>query len=216
MKRSLAGALVLLLFLLWGCENPSGPPGSSTNTPDTSKASEETPESPDGSSDAVVPAGDALDPRLIGSWRSLPKADAEGYEIGATSFVYSDGDTNFGWDMDYKGVIRHIKRFNDTEGVIIIEYTPEGWPKYTEPGHTVSAYVGTPIPGAFFGVYYSELGDDSVRMANSTTLDSDPPYAPPETKTLKEAVQKFTEKNRDRFVAGVALRQRRYPMPGSP
>jgi hypothetical protein len=188
MKRSLAGALALLLFLLWGCANPDSPPESLENT---------------------------LDSRLIGSWRSLPKPDAEGYDIGEKTFAYSDGDTSQGWDMDYKGVIRHVKRFNDTEGVIIIEYTTEGWPKYTEPGHTVSAYVGTPIPGPFFGIYYSGLKDDLVYLANTTTLDSDPPYAPPETKTLEEAIKKFTEQNRDRFVAGVAMAQRRYPVPES-
>ncbi|MDR1301956.1 MAG: hypothetical protein LBK43_05755, partial [Treponema sp.] len=128
-----------------------------------------------------------------------------------TLLVYNDGDTEQGWDFDYEGAIRYTKRFNETDGLIIIEYTQGGWPKYTEPGHTVSAYVGTPIPGPFFAVYYLALSADSVILANTTTLDSDPPYAPPETKTLEEAIEKFTESARDRFMAGVAIPQRRFP-----
>jgi hypothetical protein len=204
MKRHLAG--LFALFLLWGCANPNNPSGSTEETPNPAGSTEKTPD-PAGASE------NTLDPRLIGVWRSLPKPDAEGYDIGATTLAYNDGDTTQGWDMDYAGTIRHVKRFNDAAGVIIIEYTPEGWPKYTEEGHTVSAYVGKPIPGPFFGIYYSDLGDDSVKMANSTTLNSDPPYKPPETATLKEAIEKFTEQNRGQFVAGVAMRQRRYPRP---
>ncbi|MDR0630230.1 MAG: hypothetical protein LBG24_11480 [Treponema sp.] len=179
--------MVLALFLLWGCQDP-------TDTVDTDE-----------------PLGDPLDSRLIGTWRSLPKMDAEGYDISDTILAYTDGDEEQGWDFDYEGTIRYTKRFNDTDGVIIIEYTKDGWPKYTEAGHTVSAYVGTPIPGPFFGIYYSGLNADSVTLANTTTLDSDPPYAPPETKTFEEAIEKFTEQTRNRFVAGLAIPQRRYP-----
>jgi hypothetical protein len=175
---------ILVLFLLGGCENPS---------------------------DTQESLGDPLDSRLIGTWRSRPQLDAEGYDISDTTLAYTDGDEEVGWGLDYEGIIRYTKRFNDTDGIIIIEYTQEGWPKYTEPGHTVSAYVGTPIPGPFFGIYYSELTADSVILANSTTLDSDPPYAPPETKTLEEAIEQFTEHTRDRFIAGVAIPQMRYP-----
>jgi hypothetical protein len=177
----LLGALLAGLFLLAGCKQPS----------------------------LEEPWGDPLDPRLIGIWRSLPSLDAEGYTISDTFLVYTDGDAEQGWDFDYEGTIRYTKRFSETDGLIIIEYTRDGWPKYTEPGHTVSAYVGTPIPGPFFAVYYSKLSADSVILVNSTTLDSDPPYAPPETKTLEEAIEKFTEYTRDRFIAGVAIPQRR-------
>jgi hypothetical protein len=183
-SRFLPAGLLLLtgLLLLAGCEQP----------------------------DPEESLGDPLDSRLIGSWYSLPRADAEGYRISDTFLAYTDGDTDRGWDFDYEGAIRYTKRFSETDGLIIIEYTRDGWPKYTEPGHTVSAYVGTPIPGPFFAVYYSALSADSVILANSSTLDSDPPYAPPETKTLEEAIEKFTEQTRDRFVAGVAIPQRRY------
>ncbi|MDR1987041.1 MAG: hypothetical protein LBP88_08745 [Treponema sp.] len=175
---------ILALFLLWGCKNPV---------------------------DTLEPLGDPLDSRLIGTWRSQPRLDAEGYDITDRILAYTDGDEEQGWDFDYEGAIRYTKRFNDTEGLIIIEYTEEGWPKYTEPGHTVSPYVGTPIPGPFFGIYYSGLNADSVILANTTTLDAVPPYAPPETQTLEEAIEKFTEHTRNRFVAGVAIPQARYP-----
>ncbi|MDR2393020.1 MAG: hypothetical protein LBD93_02525 [Treponema sp.] len=176
------------LVLLWGCSNPGDP---------------------------VEPlSGDPLDTRLIGAWRSLPRPDAEGYDITGTTLAYTDGDEDLGWDFDYEGAIRYTKRFNDSEGVIIIEYTKDGWPKYTEAGHTVSAWVGTPIPGPFFGIYYSDLTEDSVALSNATTLDSKPPYAPPETETLEEAIGKFTEQARDRFIAGVTVPQQRYPPAG--
>jgi hypothetical protein len=176
------------LILLWGCHNPGDTPESLS--------------------------GDPLDTRLIGSWRSSPRPDAEGYDITGTTFAYTDGDEDQGWDFDYEGTIRHTKRFNSSDGVIIIEYTKDGWPKYTEKGHTVSAWAGTPIPGPFFGIYYSKLTEDSVVLANTTTLDSTPPYAPPETETLEEAIGKFTEQERDRFIApGVAAPQKRCPRP---
>lgn len=151
-----------------------------------------------------------LDPRLIGSWRSIPGEKSEGYNISETLFEYQDGKPPGVWDMSYKGTIRYAECFTDTEGVIIIEYTDDGWPRYTEPGHTISDWVGKPIPGPFFGVYYFKLSGDTVVLANSTTLDSDPPYKPPETTTLAAAKAKFTRQNRSLFVASVALPQTRW------
>ncbi|MDR2602781.1 MAG: hypothetical protein LBC53_10105 [Spirochaetaceae bacterium] len=152
----------------------------------------------------------ALDSLLIGKWRSLPYENAEGYNISETLFEYQDGQEPGVWDISYKGVVRYVKSFDSKSGVIIIEYTGGGWPRYTEEGHTISAWVGTPIPGPFFGVYYSNLVEDSVTLANSTTLDSIPPYKPPETASLEEAIAKFTLENRSRFVAGVAVPQKRW------
>ena len=71
-----------------------------------------------------------------------------------------------------------------------------------------------PFGGLFSSTYYSDLNANSVTLANTTILDSDPPYAPPETKTLEEAIEQLTEQTRNRFVAGVAIPQRRYPRPG--
>jgi hypothetical protein len=151
-----------------------------------------------------------LDPRLIGGWRSLPSKTGEGYNISSALFEYQDGKPPGVWDMSYKGTIRYAECFSETEGVIIIEYSEDGWPRYTKPGHTISAWVGKPIPGPFFGVYYFKLSGDTVVLANSTTLDSDPPYKPPETTTLAAAKAKFTRQNRNRFVASVALTQTRW------
>jgi hypothetical protein len=156
-------------------------------------------------------SSDPLDPRFIGRWRSVSKEDGEGYNISETLFEYQDGGQPKGvWGMSYKGVVRYTKRFNKTDGIIIVEYTSDGWPEYTKPGHNINPWVGTPIPGPFFGIYYSKLTDNSVVLANATTLDSVPLYKPPETKTLAEAITKFTLKNRDRFVANVAMPQQRW------
>ncbi|MDR1231280.1 MAG: hypothetical protein LBK61_07750 [Spirochaetaceae bacterium] len=151
-----------------------------------------------------------LDPRLIGSWRSVPQEKGEGYNISETLFEYQDGQPQGVWDMSYKGAIRYAERFSETDGVIIVEYAAGGWPLYTKPGHTISAWVGTPIPGPFFGIYYFNLNDNTVVFANSTTLNSDPPYKPPETTTLAAAKAKFTRQNRSLFVASVALPQTRW------
>jgi hypothetical protein len=159
---------------------------------------------------------DPLDTRLVGRWRSAPGENTEGYNITEKQFEYQDGKPRGVWDMSYKGRIRYTKRFSPTDGVIIIEYTgsrddpDSGWPQYTRPGHTISPWVGKPIPGPFFGVYYRNLSDTAVTLANSTTLGSTPPYKPPETATLAQAIAKFTLANRPLFVAGVALPQTRW------
>jgi hypothetical protein len=148
--------------------------------------------------------GGPLDPRLIGVWKWDNGVYHDGYALhedgDLTTFSYDDGFNGL-YGFSYTGVIRYVDSFSPAAGVIIIEYAPGGWPRYIE----ILKDGRLAIPGPFFGVYYSGLTDTSVVMANSTSLDSTPLYAPPETLTLAEAIAKFTEADKARFVAsGVA------------
>lgn len=127
------------------------------------------------------PAG--LDPLLIGSWHSNYKGPTGEYE-GYT--ISADTLT-----------------YHDGSG---------GWPAYIE----IWDDGRNPIPGPFFGIYYDYLNEvgDFVIMANSTTLVPVYPqvlYDPPETKTLEEAIAKFTLVDKDKFVANVAIPQFKDP-----
>jgi hypothetical protein len=159
------------------------------------------------------PEEPGIDPRLIGSWHSNyqgASGEYEGYVISATTLVYNDGSGGE-WGFSYTGTIRYAARFDVPDnncGIIIVEYTTDGWPTYIEKTQDGRH----PIPGPFFGVYYDYLNDEGnfVLMANATTLKPVPPqvlYDPPETKTLEEAIAKFSLENKDKFVADVAIPQ---------
>jgi hypothetical protein len=143
-------------------------------------------------SDQYQDRQETLNSRLIGSWRSDYD---DGYVISDTALSYNAGyDSSF----SFTGDIRYFKKFDDASGVIVIEYTAP--PTYNA------------LPGAFFGIYYWGLTPARVYLANTTEINSVPPYAPPETATLEAAIAKFTQADKSQFVAESAVKvQKKQP-----
>ena len=118
----------------------------------------------------------ALPELLKGEWvfpaTGIP---SERYVIGTETieYGYGGGESVF----DFKGIIRFVSNYSTDSGVIIIEYTEA--PSY-------ALYNGN----SFFGIYYRNLKNDTVQIANSTNLADG--YSAPDTATLDEAIAKFT------------------------
>jgi len=126
-----------------------------------------------------------LKPGLIGSWVFEYEGGRELYTITADTFIYDD--TYMGiWG----GSIVHVSNFSDDAGVIIIEYDSDK-KQYWMDWDTMSDI--TP-EGNFYGIYFSELKQDSVKLAN--TNDAEANNGPTETETLQQAIAKFTSGNR--------------------
>jgi hypothetical protein len=138
----------------------------------------------------------ALPHPLQGKWAYIPAssgAPGDGYIIsaGQLEYVYY-GTGNAG--TNFKGKIRFVSNYSSDSGLIIIEYTEP--PSY-------GGYNGY----SFFAIYYRNLKDHSVQLANTTTL---PHYTCPDTATLEEAKAKFTRMTMGNYVDwSVAMPQTR-------
>jgi hypothetical protein len=160
-----------------------------------------------------------LDPRLIGAWRfsfagsyeqcvvtAKPKNSRNlgtlmfghkgwGGAFGSSSEVYRD---SFGGDIVYAKAFRTSNDDDKSAGVIIIEYW-EGyenkWPWWSEAPEGW-AEQGYRYPNKnFYGVYYINLYADGRQVFLACTNDQSTNYGPTETRTLEEAIAKFTEAN---------------------
>jgi hypothetical protein len=121
----------------------------------------------------------------------IEKGSPENNEADTVQYGYGGGAD----PTDYKGVIRFVSNYSEDSGVIIIEYTEAEKPSYP-------LYNGN----SFFGIYYRNLKDNSVQIANSINPDN----SAPDTPTLDEAIKKFTRFNMGTFVNwGVVQPQRR-------
>ena len=125
----------------------------------------------------------ALPELLRGEWVYIQpglSVPAERFTIEGDIIQYDDYS---GGDFSYKGKIELVSNFNEDSGVIIIQYTnPPSYPLYNG--------------NSFFGIYYRNLGSNSVQLANSINPD----YSAPDTATLEEAIQKFTLFNMGDYV----------------
>ena len=121
---------------------------------------------------------------LRGEWVYIPpgsSAPSERYIIDADTVQYGYGGGES--DTNYKGNIRFVSNYSATSGVIIIEYTES--PSYQK-------YNGN----KFFSIYYRNLNSDTVQLANAINAD----YSSPDTKTLEEAIKKFTRLRMGNYV----------------
>jgi hypothetical protein len=138
----------------------------------------------------------ALPELLRGEWVYIQP----GSSVPAERYVIEDNTVQYGYgggesDTNYKGTIRFVSNYNNTSGVIIIEYTER--PSYP-------LYNGN----SFFGIYYRNLESDTAQLANSINLAAH--YSAPDTATLNEAIEKFTRLGMGSFVDwGVVQSQRR-------
>jgi hypothetical protein len=132
---------------------------------------------------------------LQGEWAYIPPHSdrpSEVYTITAETISYGyAGEDNTG--TNYAGKIRFVSNYSAGSGVIIIEYTEK--PSY-------ALYNGLP----FFAVYYRNLNEDWVQLANAVNPDQ---QSAPDTATLEEAVAKFTRMNMGNFVSWPVVQPQR-------
>ncbi|MDR2768872.1 MAG: hypothetical protein LBB82_11170 [Treponema sp.] len=122
--------------------------------------------------------------RLYGQWVYA----GERYTISAGSIIdtikyeYTGGASS---PFDFEGTIAFVSNYNDSSGVIIVEYNVQ---RPTYPLHN----------GNFYGaVYYRYLTASSVKLANAINLAD---MSAPDTVTFSEAVTKFNRNNQGSFV----------------
>ena len=142
----------------------------------------------------------ALPPLLHGTWIFPSSGNiSESYIIDnaavidngaviANGTVQYDGGAS-GNGTSYKGSIVFVSNYSSTSGVIIIKYTEA--PAYS---NAYGIYNGNP----FFGIYYRNLKNNTVQLANSTNLGDN--SGSPDTATLDEAIAKFTRLNMVNYV----------------
>jgi hypothetical protein len=117
---------------------------------------------------------------FIGYWDS---GAGDGFIITNTTLEY------YGYSStSYTSKVKYVINFDDTSGVIIVEYT-------TPP----VGYSYTPTDN-FFGIYYRERTAGSIKLANAYTVAN--ASTPVETATLAQALTKFTRDDVDLFVGG--------------
>ena len=135
---------------------------------------------------------------LIGKWAFDYEGGQELYTITATTLTYDD--TYLGL---WGGQIVYISNFSKDAGVLIIEYDAGKKQQWTD-WDTMADITPT---GNFYGVYFSELKEDSVKMAN--TSDQNANGGPTETETLEQAIKKFTRGKRGDYTYPGGIAQTR-------
>jgi len=128
-----------------------------------------------------------LNPVLVGQWVFNYNGGQECYTITSNPNRLIYNDTYMG---EWGGNIVHISNFTKNTGVLIIEYDLDKKQTWTD--WTTMTEV-TPS-GNFYGIYYSELKQNSVKLAN--TSDQTANSRPTETETLEEAKEIFTADNK--------------------
>ena len=135
-----------------------------------------------GEDDMNIPG--TLPELLRGEWfYSQPgvPSRSERYIIDKDTVEYGYGGGES--EMDYAGNIRFVSNYSADSGVIIIEYTvPPTFQKYNG--------------NSFFGIYYRNLKNNTVQLANAINAD----YSSPDTATLEEAIEKFTRLKMGNYV----------------
>ena len=136
-----------------------------------------------GTDDTNIPG--TLPELLVGEWAfpAPPAPASERYIIEEDTLQYigfGDGSTSF------KGTIVFVSNFSATSGVIIIRYLYGHYPSY-------SLHNGN----SYFGIYYRNLGANTVQLANSIEPDG---ASSPDTATLEEAISTFTRGRMGRYV----------------
>jgi hypothetical protein len=139
----------------------------------------------------------------------------EDYFLFYDDTVYGQGDDGSppreSWGFGYLGIIRRVNTFNGDpkRGAIIVEYLEGCAPRWLD---RWPESAGGALP--FFGIYYRELGRDTVQMANAVDLAAlyaGEPYFT-EKASLEEALGANTVENEAEFISwGVVIPQDREP-----
>jgi hypothetical protein len=129
---------------------------------------------------------------LRGQWVYLQPGNtvpAEQYTITDTAITYGYAESPSVYD--YAGTIAFVSNYSSNSGVIIIRYDAGKKPGYP-------LYNG----GDFGAVYYRNLQADSIQLANAINLSD---MSAPDTRTLEEAVEKFTRTAMGAYVSWGAV-----------
>ena len=119
---------------------------------------------------------------LIGTW----DGDFDSYIITGNHLSYV---SFFG---PFAGEIVHVTNFNQTSGVIIIEYDADAkqeWPSGYDPETWEPTDYHDTTGLDFYGIYFRELSSNSVIISNTSDQKND--WGPSETATLPEAINRF-------------------------
>jgi hypothetical protein len=150
-----------------------------------------------------------LDERLYGVWRfeygagyyeevRISKNAKNPNRPGALTYgTYTD--KALGFQETFAGDVVYAKNFSDSAGVIIVEYWPDhkqvwiDWDKSAWPNNLVPR---NPQPaGSFYGIYVLNMNNAGTQAYIACTKDQNNNNGPTETKTLDEAIAKFTQGN---------------------
>ncbi|MDR0568678.1 MAG: hypothetical protein LBG87_05680 [Spirochaetaceae bacterium] len=104
----------------------------------------------------------------------------------------------FGGDIVYAEAFRTSSDDNTSAGILIIEYYPgleNKWPWWSEAPENWAAQDYKNTGKNFYGIYYINLWAEGRQVFLAQSNDQKTNYGPTETRTLKEAIAKFTEEN---------------------
>ncbi|MDR0568055.1 MAG: hypothetical protein LBG87_02475 [Spirochaetaceae bacterium] len=157
---------------------------------------------------------EGLDSRLIGAWRfgfensyeqcvitAKPKKSGN---LGSLVFGVKGWEGNaayrdtFGGDIVYAKAFRTSSSENTSAGIIIIEYwtgKENKWQYWAEAPDYWEEDGYRYRNRNFYGIYYINLFADGKQVFLACTNDQSTNYGPTETRTLEEAIAKFTEAN---------------------
>jgi hypothetical protein len=163
-----------------------------------------------------------LDPRLVGAWRFTfagsyeqcvvtEKPQLDERNLGTLVFGSkgwggefnpggnpNDYHDNFGGDIVYAEAFNIKYDDNMSAGIIIIEYWPgleNKWPWWSEAPEGWAEQGYRYLDKKFYGIYYINLYADGRKVFLACTNDQSTNYGPTETRTLEEAIAKFTKEN---------------------
>jgi hypothetical protein len=131
---------------------------------------------------------------IAGSW-------AYSSEYGTEKYIITSSRLEYGYNGDgFKGAIRDLTYFIPSAGVIIVEYDADNKPEYWDySNHPAVTGPHQPL-GNFLGVYFINLSDTSVKIANASDIAGVDEYYRCEAATLNEAKEKFTDDNVSNFI----------------
>jgi hypothetical protein len=136
-------------------------------------------------------------PSIIGEWKYnfTTGSGYERYSITEGSLTkYEDWGTGSGESAAFSGSIEYIDEFTSDAGVIIIKYTlgkEKQWMDWSD--------IDNPTPvartGDYYGIYYRDLTNESVTLADTSDMAHSSGSGPTETQSLEAAKAKFTKNN---------------------
>ena len=138
---------------------------------------------------------------LIGSWIAGPNwGSYDGYVITANKLSYVSGTDSADLSVKYCGTIKHVEKFSDTSGVIIMSYDAgfenEYYENWVQDPPDSGNWVGVdpyPLNGNFIGIYYRSLNAGTSVEMGTAYLNNDEGLPVAEQATLNAAIAAYTK-----------------------
>jgi hypothetical protein len=159
-------------------------------------------------------SGVELDPRLYGVWRFESGRIVEEFRItreplnpanAGALIAGSNIWEALGFQENFAGDIVYAENFSENSGIIIIEYWPgheQNWVDWAQamPPEYFPPRADSPVGKNFYGIYFLNMNEEGNEVFLACTNDQNNNYGPTETKTLEEAIAKFTQSNRSQLM----------------